>query len=156
MTAEHGDDTTVAAGGDDAGLGTPYDVGDRIGRYVIVDRVGAGAMGVVFAAYDPSLDRRIALKVVDPQGRPTDALMREAQAMAQLNDPHVVSVHDVGLAGPCVFIAMEFVDGTSLDEWLESRTASMTRSWSFSARPVVVSRPPTRPGSFTATSSRPT
>jgi anti-sigma factor RsiW len=80
--------------------------GQRVGRYVILDVVGQGAMGIVYAARDPSLNRTISLKLLRDEQVPAVSasasqtrLLREAQAMAQLSDPHVVSVHDVG-SGP--------------------------------------------------------
>ena len=107
--------------------------GRQIGRYVILDRVGAGGMGVVYKAYDPELDRRIALKLlsvdVTQRGGGTEArarLFREAQALAKLSHPNVITVHDVGIVGTDVFIAMEFVEGQTLRQWLaqESRPYS--------------------------------
>src|SRR5687768_16406317 len=100
-------------------------MGESLGRYVIVKRIGAGGMGVVYAAYDPELDRKIALKVltVDPD-EPANAstgssrLLREAQAMARLTDPNVITVHDVGSLGDAVFVAMELVEGKTLTSWL--------------------------------------
>lgn len=96
--------------------------GLQVGRYVVLGRVGAGAMGVVYAAYDPELDRRVALKVLQPQrdGSPRGAerLLREAQAMARLAHPNVVTVHDVGSFGGQVFLAMEFIAGETLRSWL--------------------------------------
>jgi len=83
-------------------------------------------MGVVYAAYDPKLDRKIALKLVlgiSPQQSSLQRLLREAQALARLSHPNVVSVHDVGSVGNQLFIAMEFVEGVTLSEWiLEERT----------------------------------
>src|SRR5687768_5877182 len=75
--------------------------GSTIGRYVVLGRVGAGAMGVVYAAYDPDLDRKVAVKLLQQTSDSNSdtghrRLLREAQAMAQLNHPHVVTVHDVG------------------------------------------------------------
>jgi hypothetical protein len=105
-------------------------IGDRMDRYVVEGRLGAGAMGVVYAAYDPELDRRIALKVLrgdaaadTPDGAaPLDErLLREAQVMAQLAHPNVVTVHDVGRVGSRVFLAMELVDGETLRQWLRAR-----------------------------------
>lgn len=103
--------------------------GDRVGRYVVQARVGAGAMGVVYAAYDPELDRKVALKLINPESSaghdPSEApertlrLQREAQAMARLSHPHVVAVHDVGEINGQIFIAMELIDGTTLREWLQ-------------------------------------
>ena len=101
--------------------------GAKLGRYVVIDRVGAGGMGVVYAAYDPELDRKVALKVLrfgggKPQVR-TDQkarLVREAQAMAKLSHPNVITVHDVGTFEEQVFLAMEFIDGGTLSKWLET------------------------------------
>ncbi|HYO73901.1 MAG TPA: serine/threonine-protein kinase, partial [Archangium sp.] len=90
--------------------------------YVLLRRVGEGGMGVVFAAYDPDLDRQVALKLLKP-GAVADAeargrLVREAQALARLSHPNVVIVHDVGQDGDSVFLAMELVRGRTLRQWL--------------------------------------
>jgi eukaryotic-like serine/threonine-protein kinase len=105
--------------------------GERIDRYVLVKTVGAGGMGVVYAAYDPELDRKVALKLLrtDPHGpAPVEGqsrLLREAKAMARVTHPHVCAVYDAGLAGGQIFVAMELVDGSTLHEWLEAPG----RSW---------------------------
>lgn len=80
-------------------------------------------MGVVHAAYDPKLDRKIALKLLAPQRthRFRDALLAEAQAMAKLTHPNVVAVHDVGTHGDRVFIAMEYVPGRTLRKAMGGR-----------------------------------
>jgi serine/threonine protein kinase len=95
----------------------------------------------VHAAYDPQLDRRVALKVLvaprlddDSTGTPVDTegrlrLLREAKAIAKLSHPNVVAVHDAGEVDGRVFIAMEYVDGETLDAWLSARPAA-TRQWS--------------------------
>ncbi|MCX4241395.1 serine/threonine-protein kinase [Paraliomyxa miuraensis] len=95
----------------------------RIGRFPILGRLGQGGMGTVFSAYDEELDRKIAVKVMravpgsgGTQGR--ERLRREAQAMARLSHPNIVAVHEVGEVDRQVFIAMEFVRGSSLDAWL--------------------------------------
>jgi tetratricopeptide (TPR) repeat protein len=103
--------------------------GARVGRYVLLRRVGEGGMGVVFAAYDPDLDRQVALKLLKP-GAVEDAearalLVREAQALARLSHPNVVTVHDVGQDGDTVFLAMELVQGRTLRHWL----AQAPRTW---------------------------
>lgn len=103
----------------------PLDDPERIGRFRILDRLGAGGMGVVYSAYDPELDRKVALKLLRPDlaegdsagSTGTSRLQREAQAMARLNHPNVVTVHEVGRHGEQVFVAMEFVDGTTLGSW---------------------------------------
>jgi serine/threonine protein kinase len=74
--------------------------GSSIGRYLIVERLGAGGMGVVYAAVDPELGRRVAIKLLHNRYRSETAqarLLREAQALARVTDPRVVAVHDVGL-----------------------------------------------------------
>ncbi len=110
-----------------------YQRGDSLGRYVVLDKLGEGAMGAVYTAYDPELDRRVALKVLHPQAASSEAktqgqgwLAREAKAMARLSHPNVIQVFDVGtLEGSGdVYIAMEHVDGETLRDWLiaEERT----------------------------------
>jgi tetratricopeptide (TPR) repeat protein/predicted Ser/Thr protein kinase len=100
--------------------------GTSLGRYRIEQRVGAGGMGVVYAAIDPDLNRRVALKLLHGfamagQDERRQRLLREAQAMAQLSHPNVVAVHDVGTVGDVVFVAMEFVDGGTLGQWMGRR-----------------------------------
>ncbi|MFV8754758.1 serine/threonine-protein kinase [Nannocystaceae bacterium ST9] len=93
--------------------------GSVFGRYVLVEQIGAGAMGEVWVAIDPDLDRKIALKLLRRSrvGRDDNPrLVREARAMARLNHPNVAAVHDVGEVEGRVFIAMEFVAGESLAE----------------------------------------
>jgi eukaryotic-like serine/threonine-protein kinase len=105
--------------------------GVAIGRYIVLSRIGAGGMGVVYAAYDPELDRKVALKLlrtdapaaVDSDG--SRRLQREAQALARLNHPNVVAVHDVLEHDGRIVLAMEFVEGVTLGKW---RKAAV-RSW---------------------------
>ncbi|MCA9650412.1 MAG: serine/threonine protein kinase [Myxococcales bacterium] len=98
--------------------------GDRLGRYVVLDTLGRGGMGIVYAAYDPDLDRKVALKLLLPGRDGGEAsrrrLLREAQAIARLSHPNVVAVHDVGTVDEQVFVAMELVEGTSLGRWLQA------------------------------------
>jgi tetratricopeptide (TPR) repeat protein len=99
--------------------------GSRVGRFVVLERVGAGGMGVVFRAYDPRLGREVALKCLKARGllaEHRDRLVREAMAMAKLNHPNVVSVYDVlePLPGEVV-LAMEYVPGVNLRRWLSQR-----------------------------------
>ncbi|MEZ4426174.1 MAG: serine/threonine-protein kinase [Nannocystaceae bacterium] len=95
----------------------------RVDRYIVLSLLGAGAMGVVYAAYDPELDRKVALKLVkqrdDASGRSQDRLQREAQALARLDHRNVVRVYDVGVHEAQLFIAMEFVAGRTLRAWLK-------------------------------------
>lgn len=99
--------------------------GAMIDRYVLTAELGRGAMGAVYSAVDPALDRRIALKLLRP-GRSRSARLREeAQALAKVSSPHVVAVYDVGAVGEEIFIAMELVQGQTLTRWLaqEARDA---------------------------------
>ncbi|MDY7229507.1 serine/threonine-protein kinase [Hyalangium rubrum] len=94
-------------------------------RYTVLDTLGQGGMGLVIAAYDSRLDRRVALKLLLPSGPGFSAtqgensrLAREAQAMARLSHPHVVAVYDSGaLEDGSIFIAMEYVQGQTLRQW---------------------------------------
>ncbi|MGH1340214.1 MAG: tetratricopeptide repeat protein [Nannocystales bacterium] len=100
--------------------------GQLFGRYLIVQRVGAGGVGEVYSAYDPALDRRVALKVLrsSPDEDATTAsnrqasLVREAKALASLSHPNVVTVHDVGRELDRTYIAMELVEGRDLKAWI--------------------------------------
>jgi tetratricopeptide (TPR) repeat protein len=98
--------------------------GTALGRFVVLGLVGRGAMGEVYGAYDPELDRKIAIKLVRA-GRGGDGsdgrtrLMREAKATAKISHPNVVVVYDAGTFGERVFIAMEFVEGHTLRYWLQ-------------------------------------
>lgn len=86
----------------------------------MLERIGSGGMGTVFVAYDPDLDRRIALKVLHRRGgRGSDheAALREGRALARLRHPNVVTVYEVGIVDDQVFVAMEHVAGPSLREW---------------------------------------
>jgi len=109
------------------GRSTRQDIPAELGRFVVLHRVGAGGMGVVYAAYDPELDRKVAVKLLHPSlggGDKEDVakarLLREAQAMARLSHPNVVTVFDVGTRADQVFLAMEFVQGVPLAEWLRA------------------------------------
>ncbi len=113
--------------------------GTNLGRFVVLDKLGEGGMGVVFVAYDRELDRKVALKLLT-QGSgssgsassATDAqarLLREAQSMAQLSHPNVVAVYDVqmvdaatwGGAGQRVVMVMELVEGTTFKAWMKEK-----------------------------------
>jgi len=97
--------------------------GDRVSRYEILRLVGAGGMGEVYEAFDPLLGRKVALKLMHGSNGASDDEMRarllgEAKALARLVHPNVVAVHDVGLAAGRVFLAMDFIEGQTLAEWL--------------------------------------
>ncbi|AEI68392.1 protein kinase domain-containing protein [Corallococcus macrosporus] len=111
--------------------GTLLAKGTEVGRYLVLERLGTGGMGVVYLAYDPELDRRVALKLLREAALGLDAeagrahLLREAQAMARVAHPHVVAVYDVGTFGGQVFLAMEYVESQTLRQWLRAAP----RSW---------------------------
>ena len=107
--------TVPAAGEGDALVA----IGASLGRYTVRSLLGRGGMGEVYAAHDPELDRLVAVKVMragvgssSPAARVR--FQREAQAMARLNHPNVVSVYDVGAIADRTFVAMELVDGPTL------------------------------------------
>ncbi|MBK8235767.1 MAG: tetratricopeptide repeat protein [Deltaproteobacteria bacterium] len=97
-----------------------------IGRFAVLGAVGAGGMGQVFSAYDPQLDRRVALKLLHGHADAVERarLVREAQALARLTHPNVVAVYEVGSHEGHVFVAMEFVEGTTLREWMDAHAAA--------------------------------
>jgi tetratricopeptide (TPR) repeat protein/predicted Ser/Thr protein kinase len=92
----------------------------KIGRFTVLETLGEGGMGVVFAAYDDQLDRRVAVKLIRSRRGPdaTIRVMREAQALARLAHPNVVGVHEVGEHHDSMFVAMEYVAGRTLRDWL--------------------------------------
>ncbi len=90
----------------------------RIGRFVITDAIARGGMGTVYLAYDPRLDRRVAVKVLHHgHGATAMRLTREARALAKLSHPNVVTIHEVGDGDDGVFVAMEYVEGGTLADW---------------------------------------
>ncbi|MBL9099398.1 MAG: protein kinase [Myxococcales bacterium] len=110
----------------------PETMPGSIGRYVVLKRLGSGGMGVVYAAYDEELGRKVALKVlrtrVTQSKRETakQRLKREAQSMARLSHPNVVGIYDVGTTlEDQVYVVMEFVHGTTLTRWLQAER----RTW---------------------------
>jgi tetratricopeptide (TPR) repeat protein len=104
------------------------EVGTQLDRYVVTGRLGAGGMAVVYAAHDPALHRRVALKVL-PRLRSAAQvahlearLRREAQALARLSHPNVLAVYDVGIAADRVFLGLQLVDGATLHAVLAERS----------------------------------
>lgn len=103
--------------------------GEHFGRYLLLEELGAGGMGVVYQAFDPDLNRRVALKIIRTQatsesGNSRSAsdqrsrMVREARALARLSHPNIVAVFDAGQRGGEIFLAMELVRGQTLREWL--------------------------------------
>ena len=99
---------------------------DSLGRYEILEELGRGAMGVVYKARDPLIDRTVAIKTVDLDSSSdrTEAFerrfYREAKSAGQLNHLNIVTIHDVGRSGGSAYIAMEFLEGKSLREIIDS------------------------------------
>ncbi len=126
-----GDDATAVADGPGARAQAERDTPSAIGRFRVLDRLGGGGMGVVLAAWDPELERRVAIKLLRPDllGRSGTVgqarLQREAQAIARINHPNVIAVHEVGSFDDQVFVAMEFVEGATLGTWL----GEQSRPW---------------------------
>ncbi|MFT3769925.1 MAG: tetratricopeptide repeat protein [Minicystis sp.] len=111
--------TTVAVTRDARAL----DRGAAVGRYVVLGLIGSGGMGRVYRAYDPKLDRSVALKLLHGAHRADGAerlVAREARALGKLSHPNVVQVHDVGEHEGDVFVAMELVEGLPLSAWCKS------------------------------------
>jgi len=105
--------------------------GTRIGRFIVEGRLGEGGMGVVLLAKDPELDRSVALKLLRDGDSSTEdsggrtRLLREAQAMARLSHPNVVTIYEVGTHGNQVFLALELVEGSTAKVWLKAQP----RTW---------------------------
>src|SRR5438552_3923218 len=103
-------------------MAEPLAPGTRLGRFGVVRLLGAGGMGEVYEAHDPDLARSVALKVLRAEGKGNFGslrLLREAQALAQLSHPNVVAVHDVGVTDGKLFLAMEYIEGQTLDAFID-------------------------------------
>ena len=98
--------------------------GDEIGHFTVIKTLGRGGMGVVLLGYDSRLDRRVAIKLIDPvlsrDPKVRARFMREARALGQVNHPNLVHVYEVGSHEPHLYIVMEYVEGESLARRLES------------------------------------
>lgn len=116
------DDATESIPGATPSPGATFQRGATVGRFVILERVGAGAMGTVYSAWDPQLSRRVALKVLTNEIDSIERArtLREARALAQLAHPNVVRVFELGEVGGAPFIAMELIEGSSLGELMKT------------------------------------
>jgi tRNA A-37 threonylcarbamoyl transferase component Bud32 len=107
---------------------TPPGPGAAVGRYRLLHLVGRGGMGEVYAAHDPELDRKVAIKILRADNYPDEVesarLLREAQSVAKLSHPNLVTVYDVGTAGGRLFLAMELIEGETLAAWLAAERRS--------------------------------
>ncbi len=99
------------------------DLGSRIGDYIVLEKIGSGGMGLVVAAFDPKLDRKVAIKLLRDTQRDNSSrrqrMEREAQTMAQLSHPNVVTIYEVNEHEGQLYLAMEFVKGIDLRRWLD-------------------------------------
>ncbi len=133
-SASDSDATTFAGGGArelaEVAAASSLRPGDEVGRYVLLRPLAHGGMGIVYLAFDPELDRNVALKLLLPRrlDRPDerDALVGEARALARLSHPNVIQVYDVGVWGEQVYVALEYLAGATLIEWRRVRP----RAWS--------------------------
>src|SRR5262245_45960750 len=93
--------------------------GKTLGRLRLERVLGSGGMGAVYAAFDPDLERRVAVKLLHAADADARArLLREARAMAKLSHPNVITVFDVGSAEGEDFVTMELIDGETLKDWV--------------------------------------
>lgn len=125
----------LATGGAHEDGASAIAAGAKVGRFEIEEPIAEGAMGIIYRAHDPTLKRDVALKLVRAAPMPIAdrgtpdvpqaLLLREAQGLAQLQHPNVVTVYEVGTHEGEVFIAMELVEGESLDRWLRRQP----RTW---------------------------
>jgi tetratricopeptide (TPR) repeat protein/tRNA A-37 threonylcarbamoyl transferase component Bud32 len=117
----------LASGGQVPALGAAGEP-SSVGRFRIDQTLGQGAMGIVYRARDLDLDRFVAVKVSRSQSRldvgGEDRLRREAQALARLVHPNVIAIHEIGQHEGRAFVAMEYVDGPTLDAWVQGRAVS--------------------------------
>ena len=99
----------------------------RLGHYLLLDVLGRGGMGVVYAAHDTKLDRKVAIKMLRSEGHASlqRRLIREAKAMAKLAHPNVVTVHEIGEHEGTAFLVMEYVEGQTLRQWLAATPRSV-------------------------------
>ena len=116
-----------------ASLGAFEEDSRRVGRYQLERPVGSGGMGIVYAAWDPELERRVAVKLVRPERADEAArarMLREARALARIAHPNVVAVHDAGVHDGDVYVATELVDGETMATWPTGRgTAEIAGAW---------------------------
>ena len=128
VSAQTGGEATLTVSGSEIAQPRLPAPGTTVGRYLVIDPLGAGGMGMVVRAYDPKLQREVALKILHTETLDAEwetRLVREARAMAKLNHPNVVAVYDVERdAEQGTVVAMEYVAGKDLRGWITQRTRS--------------------------------
>lgn len=114
-------------------FGDEADAAPRIGHYELRESIGSGGMGVVHSAWDPKLQRTVAIKLLSPEGtnstRQRERIHREAQALAKLSHPNVVHVYEVGEHEEKVFLVMELIEGLSLQDWQAEQQREPRELW---------------------------
>jgi serine/threonine protein kinase/dipeptidyl aminopeptidase/acylaminoacyl peptidase len=112
-------------------MSLPLISGTRLGHYEILSQLGAGGMGEVYLAHDAKLDRKVALKILPAELAANPDRMRrfvqEAKAAAALNHPNIAHVYEIGEAEGLHFIAMEFIDGSTLREKIHREQKSLSK-----------------------------
>lgn len=102
---------------------------EKIGKYEVIDLLGKGAMGIVYKALDPDIDREVAIKtirfdLISDEGEKNELMlrfMREARAAGRLVHPNIITIHDVGKEADMTYIVMQYIGGQSLQKWISSR-----------------------------------
>ncbi len=135
-------------------------VGRTIGKYRVVAKLGRGGMGTVYRAVDETLDRDVAIKILNPEFADSDVMKRfraEASMLAKLNHPAIATIDELHRSDEDLLMVMEFVPGESLDQFVQAKRAGRTRTRRVPAGSGYSTPSGTRTprASSTATSSRP-
>ena len=140
--------------------GKKLETGKSFGHYEIIKQIGAGGMGEVYLAKDKKLDRRVAVKILNQEfSREESNLKRfvqEAKTASALNHPNILVIHEIGELDEAHFIVSEFIEGKTLREVFKEKTLNSRKFSTSPSKPPTPLLPPTKRGSFTATSSRKT
>lgn len=102
---------------------------EKIGKYEIIDLLGKGAMGIVYKALDPDIDREVAVKTIrfdlisddEEKNELMLRFIREARAAGRLGHPNIITIHDVGKEKDMTYIVMQYIEGPSLQNWISSK-----------------------------------
>lgn len=114
-----------------------FAAGRSLGRFLLLEPLGGGAFGAVWKAFDPLLDRIVAVKVSSAaiaDNADGFSLLREARSASQLRHPNIVRIHEVGVQGETTFIVCDLVDGVTLAEWMHSHRADFRESATLCAK----------------------